>query len=205
MINSAHNQLLTEILAEKKGKLIFPGDFKDMASTEAIRKILSRLQKEGLITRVAHGIYLYPKTDPVIGTIHPSTDDIAQAVAKRDKVKIMPASMTALNRLGLSTQVPMKAVYLTNGKPKTIKAGKRTITFKSTTPKKLSLKGKLSSLVIQALEELGKDAITPEVLEKITGVLQNENPQILKEDAKLAPAWVSQLLSPIIAEMNHYK
>jgi hypothetical protein len=204
MENSTHNQLLAEISAGKKGKLIFPADFKYMATSDTIRKILSRLQKEGILTRVAHGIYLYPKTDPVLGIIHPSTDDIAQAVAKRDKVRIMPASMTALNRLGLSTQVPMKAVYLTDGNPKTIKAGKRTITFKSTTPKKLSLKGKLSSLVIQALEELGRDGITPEVLKKVTDVLQKENTQILKEDAKLAPAWVSELLSSIMAEMNDY-
>jgi hypothetical protein len=201
---SIHNQVLTEILKGRKGKLIFPSDFKDMANTDAIRQTLSRLAREGILKRVAHGIYLYPKEDSILGILYPSTDEIAQAIAKRDKIRIMPTSLNALNKLGLSTQVPMKMGYLTDGKPKTIKAGKRTITFKTTTPKKLSAKGKISGLVIRALEELGKDAITADVINRITDALQKEDRKIIKEDAKLAPEWIAQLLFSIADKMKDH-
>lgn len=202
MEKSIHNTLLTQILKAKKGRLIFPSDFKGAAGTGAIRQTLSRLVKDGILKRLAHGIYLLPQEDPVLGVLYPSTDDIARAIAKRDKVRIMPAGLNALNKLGISTQVPMKVVYFTDGKPKTIKAGKRTITFKTTTPKKLSTKGKISSLAIQALEELGKDGVTPEIIIRLTKILQKEKKEIIKGDAKLAPEWIAQLLFSITEKMK---
>lgn len=126
--------------------------------------MLSRLVKDGVLKRLAHGIYFHPQKDPVLGTIYPSIDDIAQTIARINKVRIMPTGLNALNRLGLSSQVPIKLIYLTDSKPKTIKAGKRTIAFKTTAPKKLSTKGKVTSLVIQALEELGKNGVTNEFI-----------------------------------------
>lgn len=204
MRKSIHNRLLTTILKTKKGKLIFPSDFKNIAGTTAVRQTLSRLTKSNVLKRLAHGIYLYPQEDPILGTLYPSTDVIAQAIARRDKVRIMPTGLNALNKLGLSTQVPMKAVYLTDGKPKTIKAGKRIITFKTTTPKKISTKGETSSLVIQALEELGKHAVTPKVIRHLTNLLQEENKKVIEEDAKLAPEWIAQILFSITEKMNKY-
>jgi predicted transcriptional regulator of viral defense system len=202
MNTSIHNQVLNKIINGKRGKIIFPSEFKEIASSEAIRQILSRLTKEGMLIRLAHGIYLSPIKDPVLGILHPSTDDIAQVVAQKDKVKIMPTGLNALNKLGISTQVPMKAVYLTNGRPKTIKAGKRIITFKTAAPKKLAAKGKISGMVIQALEELGKENITPDVLTRITNVLHKENKKIIVEDAKLAPEWIAQLLFSITKKLK---
>ncbi len=202
MEKSIHNTLLTQILKTKKGRLIFPSDFKGDASADAIRQTLSRLVKDGVLKRLAHGVYLLPQVDPVLGALYPSTDDIAQAIAKRDKVRIMPAGVNALNKLGISTQVPMQVVYLTDGKPKIIRAGKRTITFKSTTPKKLSTRGKICSLAIQALEELGKAGVTPEIIIHLTKILQKENKEIIKGDAKLAPEWIAQLLYSITEKMK---
>ena len=194
MDSSIHNQLIAQIKKRKKGTILFPADFKGHLSAVAIRQTLSRLTKEGMLKRLAQGVYLYPQEDPALGTLYPSTDEIAQAIAKRDKVRILPAGLYALNKLGLSTQVPMKVVYLTDGKPKTIKAGKRTITFITSTPKKLSLKGKWSSLAIQALEVIGKNGITPEITSQIATVLRNENIKTIQEDAKLAPDWIARLL-----------
>lgn len=202
MTTSIYNQVQSKITKSRKGKIIFPSDFKGMASTDAIRQTLSRLTKNGILVRIAHGIYLFPKKDPVLGIVYPSTDDIAQAVAKRDKVRILPTGLSALNRLGLSTQIPMKAVYLTDGKIKTIKAGNRIITFKTAAPKKFSMKGLISRIVIQALEELGKENITPETLVRITEALRKENKKTIREDAQLAPEWIAQLLFSIADKME---
>jgi hypothetical protein len=88
----------------------------------------------------------------------------------------------------------MKVVYLTDGKARTIKVGKTTITFKPTVPKKLAAKGKLSSLVIKALEELGQDKTDDSVLSRIKEVLRHEEPSVIRTDAKTAPAWIARIL-----------
>jgi len=198
MENSIHGQVANKISNGKRGDIVFPVDFKEIAPSEAIRQALSRLAKEGMLVRLAHGIYLFPETDPVLGILYPSTDDIAQAIAQRDKVRIVPSGLNALNKLGLSTQVPMKVVYLTDGSPKTIKAGNRTIFFKTASPKKFALKGQISGMVIRALEELGKDAMSPEIRIRIGDILKKEDKKTIREDAMLASEWMAQLLFSII-------
>lgn len=194
MENSIHNQIIKNIKHQKRGKLIFPSDFAEFGNVDAVKTSLSRLVKEGTLQRLAHGIYLYPKQDPVLGTLYPSMEEIAQAIAKRDKARIMPTGMYALHKLGLTTQVPMKVVYLTDGTARKIKIGKRNITFKYTTPKKLATKGEISTLVIQALQALGKEAVNDQVLEQIKLTLQKEDKKNIREDAKLAPAWIASIL-----------
>src|SRR5688500_7588724 len=127
----------------KKGHLIFLSDFKGMGSDAAIRKALSRLTKQGIVKRIAHGIYLKPVVDPLLGEIRLSLEKIAEEIARKAKVRIKPGGAYALNRLGLSPQVPLKLVYLTDGPKRLITIGKSTIRFKPTTPKKLAMKGEL--------------------------------------------------------------
>ena len=105
---------------------------------------------------MAHGIYLYPRTDKILGTLFPSTEDIAKAIAKRDKARIISTGTYALQQLGISTQIPMNIVYLTDGAPRKIQIGKRTITFKKTTPKNLTIKDRIMNNIVQGLKELGK-------------------------------------------------
>ena len=155
---------------------------------------LTRLNKEGVIDRLGHGIYLMPKTDPVFGKISPAPEDIAYAIAKKEKIQIKPAGAYALHKLGLTTQVPTKLVYLTSGTAKEIKIGKTLIKFKSTTPKKLAMKGKYSSLIVQAIEELGVENIDSKTEIKIKELLLKEDPTILKEDLQLAPAKINDYL-----------
>lgn len=202
---SIHQEILGRIIKGKKGKIIFPSDFNDMANTDAVRQALSRLSKDNILIRLAHGIYLYPKLDTVLGILYPSTDDLVQAIAKRDKIRVIPTGINALNKLGLSTQVPMKSIYLTDGRPKTLQAGKRTIIFQTAAPKKFATKGQVSSLVIQALEALGKTGTTPEVIDRVTVLLKKEDQRILREDAKHAPSWIAELLISINNKMTSYE
>jgi len=198
-VNSVHSQILREIGKMEPGNAVFPGDFKGIGSEASIKMAFVRLAKEGKLDRVSHGIYTVPKIDPRFGRIPPSLEDIAQAIADRDHARIRPAGAFALNKLGLSTQVPMKLVYLTDGAPRTIQIGKRTIKFKPAAPRSLLYKGPISGLAVQALKELGQKAVSGEVIDKLTKLLTNEDPELMRHDAKLAPNWISRILYVILS------
>jgi len=177
-----------------RGNIFFPEDFAELGTSEAVRLALFRLENKDFLIRLAHGIYLYPKKDNILGVIYPSLDDIAKAIARRDRARIVPTGVQALSKLGLSTQIPMKVVYLTDGAARDIKVGKRSIKFKRTTPKNLAVKGEISGLVIQALREIGKDNITSYQQKKILDLLQKEDRDKLLHDARLAPAWIKKIM-----------
>ena len=188
------NKIFESLKSRQKGIVIFVSDFSDYGSAESVKKALLRLNEKETIVRLAHGIYLYPKVDKELGILFPSTEDIAIAIARRDKVRIIPTGVQALNKLGLSTQVPMKVVYLTDGGTRNIKVGKRTISFRNTSPKNLFMKGEISSLVIQALKTIGNSKLDDSTLLKIQDILKKEKKENIINDAKLAPAWINKIL-----------
>jgi hypothetical protein len=182
------------IQGQPKGTPLFPGDFFHLGKVTAVNMALSRLVKEDLLLRVAQGIYYTPKTDPVLGLVKPSLEEIAAALAAKEHVRIRPTGVTALNKLGLSNQVPMRVQYLTDGNSRHIKVGKRTLTFQKTTPKRLAVQSPTTFLVIEALALLGKAAADTPLLQQLEEALQHEDPAILRQDAQLAPAWIGQFL-----------
>jgi hypothetical protein len=193
-MQSIEKRILNKIKKTQRGNLLFPDDFYLLGSSEAVRLALHRLEKEKEITRVAQGIYVRPKISEYIGEVMPSAEEIATAIAKRDKIRTVPTGVYALNALVLSTQIPMKIVLLTDGSPREIKVGKRTIKFKKTTPKSLLAKGEISRLVIQALKEIGNNYQTAEEEAKIMELLKKEKPQHLLHDIKLAPVWIQKIM-----------
>lgn len=194
-ILSVESQIDRAILDHKRGKIFFPSSFAKIGSSTAIRKALDRIEKRGKIIRLAQGVYLYPKQSELLGNIIPSLEEIAEAIAQRDKARIIPTGVSALNKLGLSTQVPLNVVYLTDGTPRVIRVGKRRIKFKIASPRLLSAKSELCVLVIQALRELGEKNITPEIKRKISEVLQHEDPKIIQHDLNLAPLWIKKMIT----------
>lgn len=191
---SVEDKIVNYVSKRGRGGIFFPEDFAELGTNEAIRLALFRLENKEFLIRLAHGIYLYPKKDDILGIIYPSLDEIASAIARRDRARIIPTGVQALNKLGLSTQVPMKVVYLTDGAARDIKVGKRSIKFKRTTPKNLAVKGEINGLVIQALREIGKDNITSYQQKKIHELLQKEDRDNLLHDARLAPAWIKKII-----------
>lgn len=181
-----------------KGRILFAEEFTELGNIESINRVLSRFKERGILIRLAFGIYLYPKTDKELGVLYPSVEDIAQAIARRDKARIIPTGISALNKLGLSTQVPLKAVYLTDGAARVVKIGKRTITFKKSSPKNLLAKGEISGLAIQALKSIGKNKAEEGLLVKVKSMLKKENKENIMHDAKLAPAWINKILMSTI-------
>ena len=192
---SIEDQVFKKIKDNKRGKIFFPASFSKLGSEAAIHQALKRLSEKGILLRIAHGIYLYPKTDPELGTLYPPIDEIAKSIAKRDKARIVPTGVQALNLLGLSTQVPMKVVYLTDGAQRNISIGNQSIKFKKTSPRNLAAKGEISGLVIQALREIGKDNASADQLRIIHELLKKEDPANVRNDAGLAPAWISKIMA----------
>ena len=182
----------------QKGSILFVDDFLDFGNPESIKKALFRIKEKGLLISLAHGIYLYPKTDKSLGVLYPSVEEIAIAIARRDKARIIPTGIYALNKLGLSTQIPLKAVFLTDGASRSIKIGKRTITFKRTSPKNLLVKGEICGLVIQALRTIGKSKLNNDILLKIKNILRKEKKENIIQSAKLAPSWINKILMETI-------
>lgn len=197
-MSSVYFHINHSISRHKKGELIFATDYRGKGSDAAVRKALSRLVKDGRLKRLAQGIYYVPKIDPLLGELNPSAEEVAKLIAKKEKVRIRPAGAYALNKLGLSTQVPTKLVYITDGVPRQLKIGKMTVKFKATTSKKLSMKGELSGLIIQALEELDLDKIDKQRKIKITELLLKEDPGKLKHDLKLAPGRIHDYIVQLL-------
>jgi hypothetical protein len=202
MAESIEIQILERIKKAGRGVLFFADSFIAYGNAKAVGKALERLSKEGELMRVATGMYVRPEIDPVIGPVTPGIEAIAKAIAKRDKARIVPTGVYALNKLGLSTQVPLNVVYLTDGASRKVKIGKRTITFKRATPKNVAVIGEISGLVIQALKTLGKNKVSQDEIAKIQEQLKKEKITHLQHDIRMAPDWIRKIMQAVL---NEYK
>ena len=194
MVYSISQQIKDVILRNGTDKFYTAGDFADLHNDPVVTRTLSRLAKSGFVIRISQGVYLYPKQTE-FGSKLPTVYEVAKTIAKKDKSDIIPSGMTALNELGLSTQIPMKAIYLTNGTPRTIKLGKKTIVFKHSVPKMFSYKSKTFPMVVLALKEIGEENITEEIISSLKEVLSKEKKQdLIRHDYNLAPQWIRKKL-----------
>jgi hypothetical protein len=200
-MQSVEDKIYKKIKYSGKGKIYFSNDFVKYGTPESITKALSTLKEKGTLHRLARGIYIYPEFSEFINNyLYPPLDTVAKEIAKRDKARIVPTGVQALNMLGLSTQVVMNAVYLTDGSPRRIKIGNRKgILFKHTAPKNLAFKSDLIMLVVSALKEIGEGKVYPEEIERIRKILiEHETKESILKDIELAPAWIRKILLTII-------
>jgi hypothetical protein len=195
-------ETITRSVADKvkeaePGTVFFPADLLEFGAPDAIHQTFSRLAKNKILLRLAKGIYVKPTMDPELGALRPSLENVAQQIAERDKVVIRPTGAAALNKLGLSTQIATKVVYLTNGNPKRIQVGRSTIVFKKTTHKQLAVQPETVFLAIQALIALRDQTDDPGVIRQLTEVLAMEKPADIREGARLAPQRIGRILYQI--------
>ena len=196
-MQSIDDKILSNIKKRGRGTIFFANDMVQYGQRQSVLKALERMAAAGTILRVARGIYCYPKVDKELGLgiLYPSLDEIAQAVAKRDKARIAPTGVYALNVLGLSTQVQMNVVYLTDGTARRLKVGNRKgILFKHTAPKNLAFKSKTAMYITSALKELGQSGVTQEHKAKIKELLQEEDKEKVLTDAALIPSWIMDII-----------
>lgn len=190
---SIEDNIWVAIQAKGRGSIFFPSDFASYGEVKAVGKSLERLTAKGNIVRLARGIYTYPEIDTVlgIGVLMPSIEEIAETIARRDKARIVPTGIYAMNKLGISTQVPMNVVYLTDGASRKVNLGNgSSIQFKYTTPKNLSFTNPLAMLVTFALKEVGKNNVTDDIAKQIKDVIQKEQKGKVLADEALMPAWI---------------
>lgn len=192
-------KILSRIYGSGRGSVFTPTHFMDLADRDAVDQALSRLAKVGTIRRLARGVYDYPKAHPTLGTLMPSAEKIAKAIAGRDRTRLQPAGAYAANLLGLSEQVPAKSIFLTDGASRTVRIGKMVIELKQTTPRHMAAAGKISGLTIQALRFLGKAHITRDRIAHLKQTLPPEQRKSLLADLKLAPAWMHPILRELAA------
>lgn len=187
---SIDSRILAAIKHRGRGAVFVPADFLEFGSRQSIDIALHRLARKGTIRRLARGVYDYPKQHRVLGPLQPSAETVARAIAGRDYTRLQPAGAYAANTLGLSDQVPAKAVFLTDGPSRTVKIGATTIQLRRTTAKNMAAAGRLSGLLIQALRELGQDHITPARRAHLKRTLPASKRRELIKDIRLAPAWM---------------
>jgi hypothetical protein len=197
---SIDSRILARIHGWGRGSAFVPSDFLDLGSREAVDLALHRLARKGTIRRLARGVYDFPKEHPVLGLLAPSADAVARALAGRDRTRLQPAGAYAANILGLSEQVPAKAVFLTDGPSRTVKIGPTTIQLRRTTPRNMEAAGRLSGLLMQALRELGEEHITPERREHLKRTLPADKRRELLKDLRLAPAWMHPIFRELAQE-----
>ena len=197
------SQIENKINRHKRGKIFFLDDFAGLGTPDAIKKSLQRLTNSGLLVRLANGIYWFPKKGKELYGVQisgkPTLDEIAKAIAKRDKARIVPTGLHALNLLNLSTQVPANLVYLTDGTARKINIGEgKGILFKHTSEvKRLAYKSEYLMLIVSALREIGENNITDEQLAIIKNHFSNITKQEFDKDIKLIPVWIRKILLAI--------
>lgn len=186
-----------------EGQILFISDFSDLNGNEkVVSRALSAEEKKGNIVRLAKGMYLRPKNTR-FGIVYPSVDEMVKAIAHRDKSKVQPCGMTALNMLGLSTQVPTKYTYLTSGSSRKLKLGDRLIELKRSVPKNFVFKTTLGALLMQALKSLGEKNISKQEIVQIRKLIENEKRmEHFKLDILLMPIWMRKLITNIINNAN---
>ena len=183
-MQTVKNKIESKVLKSSRGNLFFADYFTNYGTPENIRQVLSRLEKENILLRLAHGIYVKPKIDPLLGTILPTAEHVAIEIAKRDKSRIAPTGVLALNLLGLSTQVSMSAVYLTDGSQRVVKIGKQTIRFKNVAPRNFAIKDELLHLIVQAIKVKSQKEMTTDFLNQIKPSIQKLNSTVIKTQLK---------------------
>jgi hypothetical protein len=180
--------------------VVTPGHFVDIGRRAAVDKALSRLVAAGRLRRVARGLYDVPRASKHIGALWPSVEAVVEAVVRRDGVRVQPTGAYAANRLGLSTQVPMRVVFLTDGPTHEILLGKLTITFKHTTPRNMATAGQPSGLVIQALRWLGRKHVGADVVHALRKTLEPAARARVAADLRYAPAWIADVMRRVATD-----
>lgn len=200
---SIETQILYSIRKCGRGKMVFASDFMRFGEKKSINKALERMSDDEKIIRISRGIYYYPKIDKTLGLgiLYPTLEEIAEGIAKRDKARIVPTGLYALNRLGFSTQIPMVIQYFTDGaRRKLLLDNGATIEFKHTAPKNLAFNSHLAMLLTFAFKSLGKDNITVEILDKAKEIISKDDKHTIKNDYKLMPAWIVSLINSLYEE-----
>lgn len=189
------------IYGHGRGWCFTKNDFLSLGQADAIRQVLSRLDKAGFIRRVSWGLYEYPRKHQKLGILPPDIQQVVQAVARKEQIRVLASGALAANLLGLSNQVPARVVYLTEGVSKRLRIGKQEIVFKKTTPKIMATAGTFAGLVIQAFKHLGSARIDQTVMAKLKKQHKRNDLLSLIKYKQYAPVWIQKIFQTLTEEL----
>lgn len=202
-MQSIENKVINRIYGNGRGWSFSKKDFMDIADDGAIRLSLMRLTERKTIRRVLRGIYDYPRFSELLQeTMGANLDQVAHALARKSGWRIQPSGNTALNLLGLSTQVPAQLIYLSDGPSKTYEIGARQLRFKKTALKESGFKHPESELIVQALKELGQERMDDALRKKLHSALPAAEWPKLVRDTKSATAWIQSIIRKTAEELK---
>ena len=202
-MNSYLDQIKNRINDFDSRKVFINNDFLDIAGNETVRRTLNQLVSENKITRVINGFYYNPRYSELIGEYEAvSIHELALAIARKYNWNIAPYNSTALNLLGLSTQVPTHYKYISSGRYKEYKIGDTVLEFKKVNPGEIANMSLKTATVIQAIKSLGKENITNEVIQKIRENLSEKERIDLMNESKSVPAWIYEVIREICEGKN---
>lgn len=197
------NTLRSRIEAMPEDCVLFRSDFPEYHS-EFVGGTLAELTSEGVLVKLAQGIYAKPRKSR-FGVVFPSVEKIVQAIATRDNAEILPSGMTALNALGLSTQIPMNYTYLTTGSERTVKLANQQVMLKRGVPKNFCYETRFIALLVQALRALKQENVGEEELQTIRTLIKKEpDKEALAKDVDLMPAWMKRIVKPMLKSNEDY-
>jgi len=198
MYQVIEQKILNRIYGNGRGWVFSQMDFADLGPRPTIDSSLHRRQREGVIRRVIRGIYDYPRHSTALkGQVSPDIDQVAHALARKFAWRIQPDGATAQNLLGLSTQVPARAVYLSDGPDRSYTVGKTSLTFEHTALKEAGFKLRESRLIVQALKAYGENRVTPKIIAQVRRKFTPALRQRILLDTKTATGWVYAAIQEI--------
>lgn len=192
-------QVLKRIEAAGRGSVWAPSAFLDLGTRAAVGQALRRLAERGVLQRLDRGVYSYPKVSPALGVLTPSPDVVAQAVAKATGSRLQVSGARAANALGLSTQVPAKSVYLTDGPSRTLRVGRQTVRLEHAPTERLYGAGTRAGMVVQALHYLGPEGVNARVVHTLRAHLGDTDKRTLQRGARKVPDWMRPVVHQIAA------
>ncbi len=197
-VNSSYKAMYDIVEQAVNGTIFIPDDFTACGTPDAVRSGLTRLCRNGKLYRFAKGIYYVPLYDKWDGTLRePSLDAVALKIAQRDNARVIPTGAYALNKLGLSTQVPANIIYITDGSARQIKFGEgKSITFRhSNDLSNFAYHSQLMRLAVLAMREIGEKNITDAQKRTIKDIItKHVTEQEFIHDIVLAPTWIKTIL-----------
>lgn len=202
-MSSYTEKISDRINSFEANKVFFANDFLDIASNATVRQILKRLADEDKINRVIDGFYYNPRYSELIGEYEVvSINELAHAIARKYNWNIAPYNSTALNLLGLSTQVPTHYKYISSGRYKEYKIGDIILEFKKVNLGEIANMSLKTATVIQAIRSLGKKNITNEVIQKLRENLTEKERTDLMNESKSVSSWIYEVIRVICEDEN---
>jgi hypothetical protein len=194
VVRGVGKQIILRVQGRGPGSVWTPSDFLDLGTRSAVHQALKRLLEKGVLQRVDRGVYSYPKLSPRIGPLSHSPDEVARAVAKATGSRIQMTGAAAANALGLSTQVPSKSVYLTDGPSRTVKLGRHTVHLKHVPAGDLMGFGTRAGLVFQALLYLGPGGVDTRTARRLAAQLNENDRKQLMQAKTHCPEWLQVIV-----------